>query len=118
MTPIMLHNPHVAKQGSTLPRSRGESRVDDEEQRYARAKARVEELKGFYSHFAVYIVVNIGLFALNVLTSEDWWFYWPLFGWGIGLLFHGTYVFLISGRMAGDWEQRKIREFMEKDRKP
>ena len=32
----------------------------DEQARYERAKKRVEEIKGFYSHLIVYVIVNIG----------------------------------------------------------
>jgi len=44
---------------------------------------------GFYTHFAVYIVVNVFLIALWWFTGglEVFpWFLFPLFGLGIGLL--------------------------------
>ncbi len=90
----------------------------DEEQRYARAKARVDEIKGFYIHLIVYLIVNLGLFTMNLFTGGGWWFYWGTLGWGIGLAVHGLSVFVFSGRMGAEWEQRKIRELMEKDERP
>lgn len=88
-------------------------RTDDE--RYRRAKARVEELKGLYAHIGVYLTVNLGIFLINWLTSDTWWFFWPLIGWGIGLAIH-AFVVMLSGRFFGrDWEERKIREEMERD---
>ena len=56
--------------------------MDSEQRRYERAQARVKELKGFYTHATAYVLVNIGLFVINLLTGGGWWFYWPLLGWG------------------------------------
>lgn len=88
----------------------------DDEQRYARAKSRVEELRGFYAHLAVYLIVNAGLILIDLLSGDGWWFYWPLLGWGIGLAVHAVNTYVVSGRIGSDWEERKIRELMEKDR--
>ena len=42
----------------------------------------MEALKGFYIHAAVFVLVNIGLFVINLLVvyrgNGPWWFYWPL----------------------------------------
>ncbi len=89
--------------------------VDQEEQeRYERARARVKELKGFYGHAATFVLVNLGLFVINLLTGGPWWFFWPLIGWGIGLAAHAFNVF--GGVLGRDWEERKTREFMDKER--
>ncbi len=93
--------------------------MDQDQQRYQRARKRVQDLKGFYTHATVYILVNIGLFVINVLTGGGWWFYWPLIGWGIGLGIHALAVFGLGGRFLGqDWEERKTRELMDKDHQP
>jgi hypothetical protein len=85
---------------------------------YERAKARVEEIKGFYGHLLTYVVVNAFLIVLNVLTSPGvYWFKWPLFGWGIGVAVHAIAVFG-GGRFLGrEWEERKIRELMEREKR-
>jgi hypothetical protein len=89
---------------------------DDE--RYRRARARVEELRSFYIHAAVYVLVNLFLIALNLLTSPDrLWFYWALLGWGIGLAAHALTVFGASSRWSREWEERKIRELMDEERR-
>lgn len=68
---------------------------------------RIEELKGFYSHLASFVAVNLFLFAINVVSSPgSWWFVYPLFGWGIGLAIH---AFNIFGTNA-NWENRKLQE--------
>jgi len=90
----------------------------DENKRYEKARKRVEELKGFYIHLLVYILVNLGMFILNILTSPGaLWFYWPLFGWGIGILAHAISVFGIRGLFGKEWEERKIRQIMGKEEK-
>ena len=44
----------------------------------------------FLVHLGVFIVVNTLLALINLATSpQHLWFQWPLFGWGIGLFFHG-----------------------------
>jgi hypothetical protein len=89
---------------------------NNEEERYYQAKKRVEEMKGFYGHLISYVVVNVGLLVLNLLTSpKHLWFFWPMLGWGIGLLFHALKVFNYSPFFNKEWEDRKIREFMEKE---
>ncbi len=50
-----------------------------EEERYFKAKKRVEEIKGFYGNLISYVAVNAGLLVLNLVTSpKHLWFYWPL----------------------------------------
>jgi hypothetical protein len=44
------------------------------------------------------------------------WFYWPLLGWGIGLAAHGLSVFGLEGFWGPDWEERKIKEMIDKRR--
>jgi hypothetical protein len=86
-------------------------------ERYERAKQRVEVLRGFYGHAFVFVLVNLGLAAYNVATTPDrLWFVLAVAGWGIGLLAHGAYVFG-SGRFLGAaWQERKIREEMDRER--
>jgi uncharacterized oligopeptide transporter (OPT) family protein len=79
-----------------------------------RAEKRVNELLGFYVHLAVYILINIGLFVINYLTSkESWWFVWPLLGWGVGLFCHAIITFS-GGLLSAAWKERKIKELIAK----
>lgn len=83
---------------------------------YRDAKRHVDRKIGFFIHLAVYLVVNTGLIVLNVLqTPGKAWAFWPLFGWGIGLLFHGLAVFLNAPGAA--WKQRMIENEMNKHKK-
>ncbi|SCY09442.1 2TM domain-containing protein [Nonlabens sp. Hel1_33_55] len=87
------------------------------QERYTRAKARVEELKAFYNHVIIYLIINSGLAALNYYSNE-WsfpWFLFPLLGWGIGLLSHAAGVFRLNPFTGKDWENRKLQELMENE---
>jgi len=87
-----------------------------EEELYSLARKRVEEKKGFYIHFAVYIVVNILLVIIWAVTGAGFpWFVFPLGGWGIGVLFHFLGVFVFS--RPGGWERREIEKEVERLRK-
>lgn len=82
---------------------------------YQRVKKRVEAKIGFYTHAAVYVVVNFLLIIINLATSSHYlWFKWPLIGWGIGLGFHalGTYVFFEGSSI----KERLIQRELEKEK--
>ncbi len=89
---------------------------------YQKAKKRVEDEKGFYSHLTAYIIINISLLFINAdLGEADFnnWFRWnqlltPIL-WGIGLAIHGIRVFGKTPSFGKDWEERKIKELMDKD---
>ncbi|MBS9803329.1 2TM domain-containing protein [Bacillus cereus] len=88
----------------------------ERDESYLRAKKRMENLKAFYIHLTIYILINLMLFLINVTSdSSKLWFLYPLGGWGIGIVIHGltTFPFGIFGK---EWEERKIKEYMEKDK--
>ena len=45
-----------------------------------------------YMHALLYLLVNSALFLIDWATPGGWWFFFPLFGWGIGLAAHITNV--------------------------
>lgn len=92
------------------------------EERYEDAQKRVSRLKGFYTHLMAYVLVNILIVFLNIsnLKQGESYFqfenFFTAFFWGIGLLAHGVSVFghhLIFGK---GWEERKIKEYMEREK--
>ena len=85
-----------------------------EEEIYQQARKIVEEKKGFYVHFAIYICVNILLVIIWAFPAGGGypWFVWPLGGWGIGVLFHFLGVFVFSKRTR--WESKQIEKEVEK----
>lgn len=84
---------------------------------YRRARARVHQLRGFYTNLAAYVFVNLVLLVINLIVGRPWWFYWVLIGWGIGLAAHAFAVFGPGAMLGKDWEDRKIQEYMAKDKR-
>ena len=93
-----------------------------DEIKYQEALKRVKKLKGFYTHSIVYIFINILIFFLNVKNLEQGESYFQYknfmtaFFWGIGLLAHALSTFLPYFILGKDWEERKIKELMEKEK--
>jgi fatty acid desaturase len=81
-----------------------------------RAKRRVEAVKGFYIHLAVFVLVVAGLLLINLATGQPWWVLWVFLGWGLGVLTHGIAVSDRAHRAMTAWEERKLRQFMAEDR--
>ena len=93
-----------------------------EEARYFQAVKRVKKIKGFYTHAIVYFIINIMIIIINIQDLKEGETYFQFqnfltaFFWGIGLLAHGLSVFVPNWIMGQNWEERKIKEFMEKEK--
>ena len=88
-----------------------ERKPPDDDPAYKAAVERAETLQGYYIHLLVYLVVNAGLFFINLVTKGDgggWWFQWVLAGWGIGIAVHTLVVF--AGVFSTSWKDRKAAE--------
>ena len=91
--------------------------------KFKKAKKRVEDIKGFYIHFTIYCAVNFVLFlfatdifdGLDEMHFPDWGYFTTPFFWGIGLFFHGLHVFGRNISFLRKWEERKIKEYIEKE---
>ncbi|BDW91266.1 MULTISPECIES: 2TM domain-containing protein [Flavobacteriaceae] len=88
-------------------------------EKYNRAKKRVEEIKGFYIHSAIYIVINTFI-LINIYVRTDNFWQWEHFitlvAWGIGLMFHASKTFGVNPFLGRDWEQRQIQKYMDEDK--
>jgi len=77
-----------------------------------RAARRVREKAGFYGHLAVY-GASIGfLIVVNLLTNpRHLWVVWPMFGWGVGVMFHfmGAFVFAEGTPLQERMIEREMR---------
>jgi hypothetical protein len=60
-----------------------------------RSGRHARELRDFQAHLTAYLLVNLALFLINVATPGSWWFYWPLLGWGAGVLAHAAHVYTL-----------------------
>ncbi|MAZ26194.1 MAG: histidine kinase [Cytophagaceae bacterium] len=85
--------------------------------KYMRAKEKVERLRKFYTSLTAYLFVMALLAGINYYFNglSYPWFLWAAFGWGIGLLFQAAKAFEWNPVASKDWEERKIREFMERE---
>lgn len=110
-----------------------------QKEKYKRAQRQVQQIKKFYTHLRIFIMVNIVLFVvkfkvLDYVTTEGIqnegfinWFEWNIIGtpilWGIGLLVHGLYVFKFNARpwaeMKPDfmkrWEQEQLARILREE---
>ncbi|MGC1631997.1 MAG: 2TM domain-containing protein [Gelidibacter sp.] len=88
------------------------NQIYSEQEAYNRAKKRVEDIKGFFGNLVSYCVVIPFLIFINYRTSWDYqWFWFPMLGWGMGLIFHAFGVF----GYGKEWEERKIKEILQKE---
>ena len=94
-------------------------RIIINDEKYERAKKRVEELKKFYANLVTYTVINVILIIINLVTSPgSLWFYWVTIFWGAAILLHASRIFVFRGKFLGEeWEKKKIKEIMEKEGK-
>ena len=102
----------------------------DQEHKYLLAKKRVEKIKGFYIHLAVYILVNIFISSIIIygLSSDSdgeynfksaithFGVYSTWFFWGIGIFFHWLGVFGSNLFFGKDWEKKQIDKYMNEDK--
>lgn len=84
---------------------------------YVRARKRVDELKGFYYSLISYFLVIPFLIFIWYRYSQHTiqWFWFPVFGWGISLIFQAYRVYVDNGALGAKWEERKIQEYMRKE---
>lgn len=45
-----------------------------------------------------YIIINVGLFFLNLIDTSYWWYVWVATGWGIGLLMYLSVRYITRGK--------------------
>ncbi|MCW5519776.1 2TM domain-containing protein [Aureitalea sp. L0-47] len=83
--------------------------------RLERAKKKVEELKGFYIHLTIYLIMVPVFIYINIRSTSFPWAIFPIGGWGFGVMGHASEVFGWNPFFGKDWEERKIRKFMEED---
>jgi two-component system LytT family sensor kinase len=89
-----------------------------ENTKYIRAVEKVEKLKEFYQNLASYCLVIPFLIFINLRFSPGFhWFWFPMFGWGIGLTFNFLDVNNYKLFLGSNWEEKKIKEILELENK-
>ena len=84
----------------------------------ARAHRRVRRKMGFLIHVLVFVVVNLGLYAINGFTGEPRWAHFPAWGWGLGLAIHGlvTLMALQGEGLRRHMLAREIEQLRQQER--
>ena len=96
---------------------------NEQQMQYEIAVKRVKKISGFYRHLTIYCVVNLFIVFINIqnLDAGESYFqfknFTTAFFWGLGLLSHALSVFAPEFFFGRNWEERKIKEFMDKDQK-
>ena len=89
--------------------------------RYFAAQNKVKSIIGFYVHLTVYLIVNTFICVqIYSITKFDFWVwdsFAPALFWGVGIVAHGANVFGSNLLFGKKWEERKIQELMEKEKK-
>ncbi|MAP55017.1 MAG: histidine kinase [Altibacter sp.] len=86
------------------------------EKKYERAKKKVEELKSFYVHLTIYIVMIPVFIWLNYRSTGFPWAIFPIVGWGFGVMGHAMEVYNYNPFLGKDWEEKKIKKLMDEDK--
>lgn len=93
---------------------------------FLKAKHRVDQLKSFYTHLLVYLVINTFIIVAKILnnlsngeTFEQAFFDLSTFLvaiiWGIFLSMHIFYLFILPYFLGKNWELNKIESLMNED---
>lgn len=100
--------------------------LTSESEKYIKAQQRVTEIKQFYKHLVLYILVNLFFIGRRIYKDIKYgdsfveaffdmdnyhFFFW----WGIGLLIHAFNVFGKENLFSKNWEERKVKEYMDKN---
>ena len=95
-------------------------KTDDERRAYELARKQASREAGFYVHLMWYGIVIGFLFLLNMFTSPfHWWWQWPAFGWGFGIVSHFAAVYgwdVIRQRVFEPAIQREVRAEVTKEK--
>ncbi|MFP3592055.1 2TM domain-containing protein [Chryseobacterium sp. SIMBA_038] len=96
--------------------------IDQNDLRYKEAERKVKKIKNFYVFTFIYFAVNIFILFLNYRELEPGQTIWslkyfslPIF-WGIGVVGYGMSVFLPGFLLGNNWEEKKIKELMDKEK--
>lgn len=88
------------------------------------ARERLKAIKGFYLHLTTFVFVVSFILLLNtqhisiieLFEKADIYVIMNFALWGIGVFVHWVIVFGAALVFGTDWEHRKMRELMEKEK--
>jgi hypothetical protein len=77
----------------------------------ARIRWRAQRKKKFFEHLRTYLIINSMLFLMDYFLTGGVWFFWCLFGWGIGILFDASDTFFPKDKDI----ERGARRLLERE---
>lgn len=98
-----------------------QAQLEEAERRWAEQKAHEADVEayirenraGFFAHLVPYVLVNGFLIATSI-GEHEFWFLFPLAGWGFGLLAHYTAVFNRKSdafrKSLAEWRKNRVPE--------
>lgn len=90
--------------------------MENDTMAYQKARNKVREIRGFYYNLMCYCIIIPVLVFINLkFTPEFHWFWYSACGWGAGVMVHGLSTFGYIPFLSRDWEERKLKELMDKD---
>jgi hypothetical protein len=93
------------------------SPTESEEKRYKAARRKARAIRGFYINLTLYCIIIPALAVINLIYTPDYiWFVFSATCWGIGLFFHWMEAYDRNPFYGRAWEERKIREIMQKEK--
>ena len=110
---FIVQLPLLTKRSSVMQTT---EQINSKQESYLNARKRLDKLKEFYISLIAYVIVIPFLAFINFRTfSGVQWFWFPMIGWGLGLVFQALEVFGKNKYFGKAWEERKIKEFMRED---
>ena len=81
---------------------------------YTHELKKIQRIKLFYTHAALYLLINAILLTINLATNPGYlWFLWPLLFWSKGLILHALSAFdkpdsVPAGQLDIDMFEKKL----------
>lgn len=102
--------------------------MQDSVNKYERATKRVKELKGFYNHIKIFVLVNLFLYGVRSgffhrFLADDFpirpeyfdWIHINLLIWTVILLVHALITYRNKFPFYKNWEARQLQKFIEEE---
>lgn len=90
--------------------------IFDTDRQYKKAKRKVHEIRSFYINLSLFSIFIPIIIAINLyFVPEYHWFWFSMIGWGTSVIFHGLAVFDCNPFMQNNWEERKIKQFIDEE---
>lgn len=93
--------------------------MEHQDSKYRRAASKVAEIKKFYGKLGGFLLFGFLFLGLNYYTNglRHPWFLWVVGFWGLGIMIEAFKIFGTDFLFGKNWEERKIREEMNKEDK-